>query len=119
VEVKLVVSMAKTMIYPAAVETLAKLSDTISSLSGLGISLEKGSAETIATLTNSLVEAANKLEAAFAKHDFGSTEEHMQYCAGTLRGLMDDVREYADALEAVLPDAAWPLPTYQEMLFVK
>jgi glutamine synthetase len=119
VEAKLVVSMAKTMIYPAAVETLAKLSDTIASLSGLGISLEKGSAETIATLTNSLVDAANKLEAALAKHDFGSTEEHMQYCAGTLRGLMDTVREYADALEAVLPDAAWPLPTYQEMLFVK
>ncbi len=29
------------------------------------------------------------------------------------------VREAADALEAIVPDGLWPLPTYQEMLFIK
>jgi glutamine synthetase len=29
------------------------------------------------------------------------------------------VREAADALERVVPDDEWPLPTYREMLFVK
>jgi glutamine synthetase len=43
----------------------------------------------------------------------------MQYCAQTLRPLMDQVRESADALEAEVADDFWPLPTYQEMLFVK
>jgi glutamine synthetase len=32
---------------------------------------------------------------------------------------MAAVREAADELEALLPDSLWPLPTYQEMLFIK
>ena len=119
VESRLVVNIAKTIIYPAAVEYLAKLSSTISSLSGLGISLEQGSAKEIATLTNDLITSVNTLADAMAKHDFESTEEHMQYCAGTLRAAMGDVRGYADALEALIADSFWPLPTYQEMLFIK
>ncbi|MEM9157036.1 MAG: glutamine synthetase III [Cyanobacteria bacterium P01_F01_bin.33] len=119
VETKLVVSMAKTTIYPAAVEYLSKLSSTIASLTGLGISLEQESAKEVADLTNSMVVAASKLSAASAKHDFVSTEEHMQYCAKVLRPTMDEVRSYADALEAIVADSFWPLPTYQEMLFIK
>lgn len=119
VESKLVVDMAKTVIYPAAVEYLSKLSSTIGSLSGLGISLESESAKQVAELVNSLVSTTDELEAAMAKHDFGSTEEHMQYCATTIRPLMDKVRGYADALEGSVADSFWPLPTYQEMLFIK
>jgi glutamine synthetase len=52
-------------------------------------------------------------------HDFASTEDHMQYCAQTIRPLMDKVRESVDALEGELADDLWPLPTYQEMLFIK
>jgi glutamine synthetase len=29
------------------------------------------------------------------------------------------VREYADKLEGYVADDLWPLPTYQEMLFIK
>jgi glutamine synthetase len=43
----------------------------------------------------------------------------MQYCSKTLRPLMDEVRTYADALEGEVADSFWPLPTYQEMLFIK
>jgi glutamine synthetase len=32
---------------------------------------------------------------------------------------MDEVRASADALEGEVGDDYWPLPTYQEMLFVK
>ncbi|HEY9623054.1 MAG TPA: glutamine synthetase III [Crinalium sp.] len=119
VEAKLVINMAKTMIYPAAVEYLSKLSSTISSLSNLGVDFEKDSAKTIADLTNSMVAATSQLSAALSKHDFATTEEKMQYCATTVRPLMDEVRKYADALEGDIADSFWPLPTYQEMLFIK
>ncbi|AGF52199.1 glutamate--ammonia ligase [Synechocystis sp. PCC 6803] len=119
VEAKLVVSMAKTVIYPAAVEYLSKLSSTIASLSGLGIDFEKESAKKIADLTNQMVGAVAKLSEAMAKHDFANTEEKLQYCAQTLRPLMDEVRTFADALEGEIADSFWPLPTYQEMLFIK
>ena len=32
---------------------------------------------------------------------------------------MLEVRKTVDALEALLPDDQWPLPTYQEMLFIR
>jgi glutamine synthetase len=119
VEAKLVVSMAKTIIYPAAIEYLSKLSSTIEKLAGLGIDFEKEVAKKVADLTNSMMATTNKLAMALEKHDFASTEEEMQYCAKTLRPLMDEVRTYADALEAEVADSFWPLPTYQEMLFIK
>ena len=56
---------------------------------------------------------------AIEKHDFASTEEHMQYCANEIRGLMDEVRSHADILEAEVADELWPLPKYSEMLFIK
>lgn len=119
VEAKLVISMAKTIIYPAAVEYLSKLSSTITSLGSLGIDLEKSASQKIAGLVNSLMATTTKLSDAIATHDFGSTEEHMQYCSQTIRPLMDEVRTYADALEGEVADSFWPLPTYQEMLFIK
>ena len=32
---------------------------------------------------------------------------------------MDSVREAADKLEKVVADDLWPLPKYEEMLFIK
>ena len=119
VEAKLVVSMAKTIIYPAAVRYATDLAGSITTLGGIGITMEKEPAEKVATLIQSMMDNVSKLTAAMGKHDFATPEEHMQYCAHTIRPLMDKVREYADALEGEIADDLWPLPTYQEMLFVK
>ena len=32
---------------------------------------------------------------------------------------MERVRELADALEGLVDDTLWPLPTYQELLFIR
>jgi glutamine synthetase len=66
-----------------------------------------------------MMESASKLAAALNSHDFDSTEAHMQYLVKTVRPLMDEVRKSVDALEAEVADDLWPLPTYQEMLFIK
>jgi glutamine synthetase len=118
-EAKLVVNMVKTIIYPTVVEYLSKLSSTISSLDGLGIDFDKASAQGIADLCKSMMTTVGELSAALQKHDFASTEDKMQYCSQTLRPLMDQTRSYADALEGEVADSFWPLPTYQEMLFIK
>ena len=119
VEAKLVVDMAKTIIYPAAMRHLADIATTIGGLEDMGISLDKDNIKTVAELTNSMMSKVSKLSSALAKEDFGSTEEHMKYFADTIRSLMNDVREDVDALEAEVADDLWPLPTYQEMLFIK
>ncbi|HEY9654076.1 MAG TPA: glutamine synthetase III [Crinalium sp.] len=119
VEAKLVVSMAKTIIYPAAVRYLSELSTAIANSKAIGIELDKESAEKVASLIQLMMDNVSKLSAAMGKHDFASLEDHMQYFAQTIRPLMDKVRDYADALEGEVADDFWPLPTYQEMLFVK
>ncbi len=119
VEAKLVVSMTKTIIYPAAVRYLSELSAAIANSKAIGIEMDKASAESIASLMQLMMDTVSKLTDASTKHDFASVEDHMQYASQTLRPLMDKVREYADTLEGEVADDFWPLPTYQEMLFVK
>lgn len=119
VEAKLVIDMAKTAIYPTAMRHLADIATTVAGLEEMGINLNPDNIKTVAKLTNSLTDKVSKLSSALAKEDFGAVKEHMQYSATTLRSLMDDVRADVDALEAEVADDLWPLPTYQEMLFIK
>jgi len=119
VEAKLVISIAKTSIYPAATRYLSDLSNTIAGLKEIGIDFETESIQKVASLTKSMMDLVSKLSLALSQHDFATPEEHMQYLAKTVRPLMDGVREYADALESEVADDLWPLPTYQEMLFIK
>lgn len=119
VEAKLVVDMAKTLIYPAVMRHLSEAAGAVANLGDIGISIDKAPVEKAASLAKSLFDGANELEAAIEKHDFGSAEEHMTYCAGTIRDMMNSVREAADTLEGEIADDLWPLPTYEEMLFIK
>lgn len=119
VEAKLVINMAKTLIYPAALSYLSELSATSSSMTDLGIEMDSSIAKTIASESNAMMAAVSELSDAIEKDDFESTEEHMQFCANEIRGLMDTVRSHADVLETEVADELWPLPKYQEMLFIK
>ncbi len=119
VEAKLVINMAKTVIYPAAIAYLSQLSSTMQGLVAMGVNLDKERAQTVGNLLNTMMASVSKLSDVTSKHDFGSTEDHMQHCAGTVRSLMNEVRQSADALESEIGDEFWPLPTYQEMLFIK
>lgn len=67
----------------------------------------------------SMMSTVDTLIAESDKHDFASMEEHLKHCAFVVRPLMDEVRSYADALEAEVSDECWPLPSYEEMLFIK
>lgn len=118
-EAKLVISMAKTVIYPAAFRYLSELSATIANVKAIGIELEKEGAEKVALLSKLMLDTVSKLNDALTQHDFSTTEEHMQYAAKTIRPMMDKVREYVDALEGEIADDLWTLPKYQEMLFIK
>jgi glutamine synthetase len=44
--------------------------------------------------------------------------DHATYAKEALVPAMAVVREAADGLEAVVADDLWPLPTYQEMLYI-
>ena len=119
VEAKLVIDMAKTIIYPAAITYLSDLTVTSTTLADMNIEMDNSVASSVAAEAGAMMAAAGKLSSAMEKEDFASAEEHMQYCANDILGLMADVRSHADALEAEVADELWPLPKYQEMLFIK
>ena len=119
VEAKLVVDMAKTLIYPAATRYLSGLAKTSASMADMGIELDSSTVTIVAGEVNAMMVAVAELVDAMGRHDFASTEEHMQFCANEIRSLMDKIRSHADALEAEVADELWPLPKYQEMLFIR
>ncbi len=119
VEAKLVVSMVKTMIYPAVTRYLSDLANTALSLKEIGVDYDKEPIDKITALSKSMMAGVSKLSEALTKHDFASIEDHMQFISLTVRSLMDGIRVDVDALEGEVADDLWPLPTYQEMLFIK
>ena len=119
VEAKLVIDIAKTLIYPAAIRYLSGLAKTAASMKEMGIDMDSSTAATVADEVNAMMSVVARLSDAMEKDEFPSTEEHMQFCANDIRGLMDEVRSHADALEAEVADEMWPLPKYREMLFIR
>jgi glutamine synthetase len=119
VEAKLVIDMAKTSIYPAAIGALSDVTLAASAASELGVELDNSQAKVIADETNAMMATVRELTEALAKEDFASTEDHMQHSAKVIRPLMDKVREHADNLEGEVSDELWPLAKYSEMLFIK
>jgi len=119
VEAKLVINMAKTIIYPAATRYLSDLALASASATEIGVDIDKSTAKTISKNINGMMKAVAKLEKASARDNFKTEETHMKFCAKDVRKLMDEVRGFADALEADVADDMWPLPTYHEMLFIK
>jgi glutamine synthetase len=119
VEAKLVKDIATTRIYPAAIKYISEISATNTGLSNVGIALDKGTLEKIVGLTNTMMSSVAKLSAAIDEHGFDSEEAHMTFCAKTICPLMLEVRASVDSLEGLVADDYWPLPKYQEMLFIK
>ena len=118
-EAKLVVDIATTSIYPAAISYLSDLTETIATSKKAGITLDASLAKTVAATVNEMMTTVTELSSAVDTHDFSSTEDHMQYCANEIRSLMDETRIHADILETLVADKLWPLPKYAEMLFIK
>lgn len=119
VEAKLVSELGRTKIYPAALTYLSELTHAAASAQELGVEFDTSVAKAVAEHANGLIAAINKLDTEIAKEDFADTEAHLRFSADVIRPLMDEAREHGDALELLVADELWPLPKYQEMLFIK
>ncbi|MCA9995777.1 MAG: hypothetical protein KDE56_08530, partial [Anaerolineales bacterium] len=118
VEAKLTAEIAKTLIYPAAVRYQGELAGAAANLKAVGIAPDMGVLNEVTTAVTGLQQSVARLEKLIAHegHDLPSEAKHMR---DALLPAMLDVRGYADELEGLVADDLWPLPTYQEMLFIK
>ena len=73
----------------------------------------------LAGLIDGLQTKTDALIKASEAHAEGDTLHHAQYFHATIVPAMLEVRTIADKLEGIVAADLWPLPTYQEMLFIK
>ena len=119
VESRLTLEIAKTTIFPAAVSYQNQLASTALALKQLGKAPCTAVLDELSGLVQDLEQTIGSLDKALQNHDEGSTLDHAIHVRDQIVPSMAKVREVADKLECVVSDAFWPLPTYQEMLFIK
>lgn len=111
--------IAKTMLLPAAYRYQGELAATSASLSAAGKSGDTRSLDKVSALVSQFEDRIETLEAAIKADAGHSLIAEAKYARGTLFPAALAVRETADELEELVADDLWPLPTYQEMLFIK
>ena len=117
-EANLVIRMARTVIFPAAMRYQGQLAETCASLKVIGHDFKMATLEEVTTELRTMQTEVDKLEKLIA-HEGGDTLAHAKYMCAKVLPAMLAVRGCADALESVVADDLWPLPSYQEMLFIR
>jgi glutamine synthetase len=121
VEARLTSLMAKTMILPAALRYQTEVAGSVAAAKAAGIEVPGQAAllKTLAGAIGDLQTAAGKLDHALAHHAEGDAYAHTKHARDAVIPAMNAVRSAGDALEGLVADDLWPLPTYREMLFIK
>jgi glutamine synthetase len=124
IEVKCLNTLCTSQIIPAAVVYQKKLADAINSTrqalgNAASVTAEIELLKKITDLINS-IHATNKeiqvkIEAANALHD---EQKKAEMLSARVKPMMEELREYADALEILVDDDIWPVPKFWEMLFI-
>jgi glutamine synthetase len=119
VEANLALEIGRTQIFPAAIRYQSELANSAASLAALDVEVDMVTLDKVTELIKGLQDSLNELEA-LNNNVEGKTmlAEAKFYCTKVLPKA-NEAREYADALEGYVADDLWPLPTYQEMLFLK
>jgi glutamine synthetase len=117
-EANLVVRMAKTIIFPAAMRYQSELAAACANLKAIGHDYKMDTLECVTAKLRDLQTKTAELEKIMEHSAEGSLAEAKHMCC-TVLPAMNEVRAVADALEAVVADDLWSLPSYQEMLFIR
>lgn len=119
VEARLTLEIARTTIFPATVKYQHQLASAALALKQLGKDPCLTVLDEVTGLARNLQDAIVVLEKTLETRPEGSTLDHATHVRDHLIPAMSRVREVSDRLECVVSDEFWPLPTYQEMLFIK
>ncbi|MBT4137733.1 MAG: glutamine synthetase type III [Candidatus Latescibacteria bacterium] len=118
VEANLTVEMAKTNIYPAAVRYQGELASSAASLKAIDVEFDRTTLDAVTAAIKGLLTNIATLEKTMDHEAKTMLAEAKHACNKTLPAMLE-VRKYADELEGLVADDLWPLPTYQEILFIK
>jgi glutamine synthetase len=118
VEAKLTLEIGSTVVLPAAVRYQTELAQNVAALKKAGVAPSTALLEEVSGPIAELTTALADLKGALTDHCADSAYDEALHARDALLPAMDAVRAAADALEGVVADDLWPLPTYQEMLYI-
>jgi len=115
------VLMANRSILPAAYRFQGELAQTVAAVKAAGASAKESrkALDEIGGLTDACRQATIALQKVLEHEENGDAHKHAKFFRDKVVPAMAALREAGDALEALVPQDLWPLPTYREMLFVK
>ena len=117
VEAKLALEIGSTVILPAAVRYQTELAQNVASLKAAGVEPDLTLLQMVSEPIGALTAALATLKDGLSHHADSATEE-AKHAQSALLPAMEAVRAAADTLESMVADDLWPLPTYQEMLYI-
>ena len=118
VEAALTLEMARTLILPAATRYQTELATNAAALSAAGVEPDTSTLREVTASIAALQLGIAALRSEIDHDEVASTEKHAEHAQKGLLPAMEAVRVAADGLESMVADDLWPLPTYQEMLFI-
>ena len=120
VESNLVLEMGRTQIFPAAIRYQSELALSLANLEIVGIETDHDTINIITDLIKSLQVSLDELEALKGQESaITDVAAHCHFVKTEVLVKMLEVRTTVDALEGRVADDLWPLPTFQEMLFIR
>ena len=119
VEANLTLELASTSIFPAAIRYQSELASACANLKVLDYEFDTDTLDQVTALVKSLQTSIGELKAAMAEPDSDDLLAEARHCCDVVLPAMNKVRGIGDELEGIVADDLWPLPTYQEMLFIK
>ncbi|HVT06399.1 MAG TPA: glutamine synthetase type III, partial [Polyangia bacterium] len=119
VEANLTLKMAKTTILPAALQYQRQLAENATAVKAAGFTPDTAVLKQVTELIAKLQTGVSGLETAASHHGADSALAEAKHFGTAVLPAMLKVREAADALESIVDDSLWPLPTFQEILFIK
>jgi len=118
VEARLTLEMGSTVILPAAVRYQTELAKNVAALKAAGVEADTSSLSEVSAPIAELKAALATLRAAVEAEAGDTALAEAEHAASDLLPAMLAVRSAADTLETIVADDLWPLPTYQEMLYI-
>ncbi|HEY9155404.1 MAG TPA: hypothetical protein VIM69_09750, partial [Opitutaceae bacterium] len=118
VEANLVTEMVNTKYLPTALRYQTELAENVAALKAAGAKSSTVLLDKLTGLIDELTAGIAKLEEIRGEHSDGLLAEAKHFRDEVLPQLLV-IRKVVDTLETVCPDDSWPVPTYEEMLFIK
>lgn len=121
IEGRLMLSMGKTQILPAAIRYQGEVAAAVNATKSAGVdtSAQSELLRSLSATVTAFQKALAHLEQELDHKGDGDMHHHATHMRDGVLPAMAELRTQGDKLETMVADDLWPLPTYREMLFVR